>query len=126
MLEVPVLLVSLNIEPAGPRTVDIATAFGANVALHDYTGNGPNIVTSGQGTARITVPRNAEGRGYVCYSRTGIEGGFAVNSRATTQEFEGAADLDLPPADSGKTVQAGRIWCERDTPLRAVLGLPGL
>jgi hypothetical protein len=122
----PGLLVALNNDPAGPRTVEVATAFGANVALHDYTGNGPNIVTSGRGAARITVPRNAEGRGYVCYSRTGIDGGFVVTSRTTTQVFEGAADLDLPPADSGKAVQPGRVWCERDTPIRAVLGLPGL
>jgi len=109
----PGLLVALNNDPASPRTVEVATAFGANVALHDYTGNGPNIVTSGRGAARITVPRNAEGRGYVCYSRTGIDGGFAVTSRTTTQEFEGAADLDLPPADSGKAVQAGRSGIHR-------------
>jgi galactose oxidase len=121
----PGLLVALNNDPTGPRTIEVATAFGTNVALHDYSGNGADLVTTGQGTARITVPRNADGRGYVCYSRTGIDGGFVVTTRASTQEFEGATDLDLPPADSGKTVQAGRVWCERDTPIRAVLGLPG-
>ena len=119
-------LVALNNDPSAPRTVEVATAFGANVALLDYSGNGPDLVTSGQGTVRITVPQNADGRGYVCYSRTGIDGGFAVTTRAVTQEFEGAADLDLPPADSGKTVQAGRVWCERDTSIRAVLDLHGL
>ena len=72
------------------------------------------------------MPRNAHGRGYVCYSPTGIDGGFAVRTRDVTQEFEGAVDLDLPPADSGKTVQAGRVWCERDISIRAILGLPGL
>jgi len=122
----PGLLVALNNDPAAPRTVDVQTAFGANVALHDYSGNGADLVTTGQGTARITVPRNADGRGYVCYSRAGIDGGFAVTSHAVTQEFEGAADLDLPPADGGKTVQPGRVWCERDTSIRAVLGFPGL
>jgi hypothetical protein len=125
-LSAPGLLVALNNDPAGPRTIEVATAFGANVALHDYSGNSADLVTSGQGTARITVPRNADGRGYVCYSRTGIDGGFAVRTRDVTQEFEGAVDLDLPPADSGKTVQAGRVWCERDISIRAVLGLPGL
>ena len=122
----PGLLVALNNDPAAPRTIEVATAFGANVTLHDYTGHGPDLVTSGQGTARITVPRNAQGAGYVCYSRAGIGDGFAVTTRAVTQEFEGAADLDLPPADNGKTVQAGRVWCERDTPIRAILGLPVL
>jgi galactose oxidase len=118
--------VALNNDPSAPRTVEVATAFGANVALHDYSGNGPDLVTSGQGTVRITVSRNANGRGYVCYSRTGIDGHFAVTTRAVTQEFEGAADLDLPPGDSGKTVQAGRVWCERDTSIRAILDLHGL
>jgi hypothetical protein len=42
-------------------------------------------MTSGQGTARITVPRNDDGRGYVCYSRNGIDGGFAVTTHAVTQ-----------------------------------------
>jgi galactose oxidase len=122
----PGLLVALNNDPAAPRTIEVTTALGANVTLHDYTGHGPDLVTSGQGTARITVPRNAQGAGYVCYSRTGIGDGFAVTTRAVTQEFEGAADLDLRSAENGKMVQAGRVWCERDTPIRAILGLPGL
>jgi galactose oxidase len=122
----PGLLVALNNDPAGPRTIEVATAFGTNVVLHDYTGHAPDVVTTGQGTARITVPRNADGQGYVCYSRTGTDGGFVVAARAITQEFEGAADLDLPSADSGRTVQVGRVWCERETPIRAVLRLPGL
>ena len=125
-LGAPGLLVALNNDPAGSRTIEVATAFGANVALHDYSGNSADLVTSGQGTARITVPRNTHGRGYVCYSRTGIDGGFAVRTGNVTQEFEGAVDLDLPPADSGKTVQAGRVWCERDISIRVILGLPGL
>ena len=124
-LGAPGLLVALNNDPTAPRTVEVATAFGANVALHDYSGSAADIVTSGQGTARITVPRNADGRGYICYSRTGIDGGFAVTTRAVTQEFEAAADLDLPPADSGKTVQAGRVWCERNTSVRVALDMPG-
>lgn len=122
----PGLLVALSNDPSAPRTIEVATAFGADVALHDYSGNGADLVTSGQGTARITVPRNFNGRGYVCYSRAGIDGGFAVSPLAVRQEFEGSADLDLPPAESGQTVHPGRVWCERGTPIRAVLGLPGL
>jgi galactose oxidase len=122
----PGLLVALNNDPSGPRTVEVATAFGANVALHDYTGNSADLVTTGQGTARITVPRNADGRGYVCYSRIGIDGGFDVGTRAVTQQFEGAADLDLPPAENGNSVQPARIWCDRDTSVRALLDVPGV
>ena len=125
-LGAPGLLVALNNDPDAQRTVEVATAFGANVALHDYSGNAADLVTSGRGTARITVPRNADGRGYVCYSRPGIDDGFAVTTRAVTQEFEAAADLDLPPADSGKTVQAGRVWCEQNTSVRVALDMPGL
>ena len=122
----PGLLVALNNDPAAPRTIEVATAFGAHVALHDYSGNGADIVTTGQGNATITVPRNAAGRGYVCYSRTGIEGGFVASARPVTQEFAGAADLDLPPAANGRTIDVGRVWCEAQTPIRAVLGMPGL
>ena len=122
----PGLLVALNNDPAAPRTIEVATTFGAHTALHDYTGHGPDLVTSAAGTVRLTVPRNAGGAGYVCYSRAGIGGGFAVTTRAVTQEFEGAADLDLPPAESNKTVQPGRVWSEAETPIRAVLEMPGL
>ncbi|MBV8455328.1 MAG: DUF1939 domain-containing protein, partial [Acetobacteraceae bacterium] len=122
----PGLLVALNNDPVAARTVEVQTAFGGNVALHDYSGNCADLVTSEQGTARITVPRNADGHGYVCYSRTGIDGGFAVTTRAVTQEFEGAADLDLPPAETNNPVQPGRVWSEAEMPIRAVLELPGL
>jgi glycosidase len=122
----PGLLVALNNNPSGPRTIEVATAFGANVTLHDYTGHGPDLVTSAQGTVRITVPRNVSGGGYVCYSRAGIGGGFAVTTRTVTQEFESAADLDLPPAEAGKTAQPGRIWCAAETPIQAVLEMPGI
>jgi hypothetical protein len=122
----PGLLVALNNDPTAQRTIEVATAFGAHTALHDYTGHAPDLVTSGAGTVRLTVPRNVRGTGYVCYSRAGIGGGFAVTTRTVTQEFEGAADLDLPPAESNKTVQPGRVWSEAETPIRAVLEMPGM
>jgi alpha-amylase len=122
----PHLLVALNNDPVGPRTIRVDTGFGAHVPLHDYTGHGPDAVTAGDGAVTLTVPRNADGAGYVCYSRAGIGGGFAVTTRAVTQEFEGAPDLDLPPAVAGQTVQAGRVWCAAETPIRAALAMPGL
>ncbi|HZU89678.1 MAG TPA: hypothetical protein VE993_10525, partial [Stellaceae bacterium] len=122
----PGLLVALNNDPSEPRTIEVATAFGGNAALHDYAGHGAAVVTTPQGTARITVPRNADGSGYACYSRAGIAGGFAVEARSVSQHFEGAADLDLPPADNGRTIAVGRVWCGAGTPLRAALDMPGL
>jgi alpha-amylase len=122
----PGLLVALNNNPNNPRTITVATSFGANLALHDYTGHSGDVVTNGQGAVSITVPRNADGHGYVCYSRTGIGGGFAVEIRATTQDFEGAGDLDLAPAQSGKVVQTGRVCCDRGTALSATLAVPAL
>jgi galactose oxidase len=122
----PGLLVALNNDPNNTRTITVATSFGANVVLHDYTGHSDDTTTNSQGNVTISVPRNADGHGYVCYSRTGIGGGFIVDTRATTQDFEGAADLDLPPAQSGKVVQVGRIWCDQATGISAFLIVPGL
>jgi galactose oxidase len=122
----PGLLVALNNDPNNPRRITVTTSFGANVALHDYAGHAGDNVTNAQGNITITVPRNNDGQGYVCYSRTGIGGAFEVHSHATTQDFEGAADLDLPPAQSGRAVQVGRVWCEQGTPISATLNAPGL
>ena len=117
----PHLLVGLNNDPAGPRTITIATGFGPNVPLHDYTGHAADTGTDGNGNATITIPRNNNGLGYVCYSRDGQSGGFDITPRPITQDFEGAADLDILPALSGKPVQVGRIWCAANSPIRAVL-----
>lgn len=115
----PHLLVGLNNDPGNQRTITIATGFGANAALHDYTGHAPDIFTNGNGNVTITIPRNDNGLGYVCYSRAGQGGGFDITARAVTQDFEGAADLDILPASSEKPVQAGRIWCGANTAVRA-------
>jgi len=86
----PGLLVALNNDPNNLRTITVETSFGPNAALHDYTGHSPDAVTNGQGSVTITVPRNADGHGYVCYSRTGIDGAFAVHTHTTTQEISRA------------------------------------
>jgi alpha-amylase len=118
----PHLLVGLNNDPNNPRTVNVATGFGSSVALHDYTGNSPDVVTDGNGSVTITVPKNQNGRSYVCYSRHGFEGAaFAVVSRPVAQDFEGAEDLDIPAATSGNTIDVGRVWCRAGSPLSLVL-----
>ena len=106
----PHLLVGLNNDPNNTRTITVATDFGPNVALHDYSGHGGDAMTAADGSVSITVPRNTNGLGYVCYSRQGIGGGFEKVPRAVTQVFEGAPDLDVGPAVQGKSVIVGRIW----------------
>jgi hypothetical protein len=117
----PHLLVGLNNDPGGPRTIAVATGFGPNVTLHDYTGHAPNAITDGDGNVTITIPQNDNGLGYICYSRDGQAGGFEITPQPVTQDLEGAADLDILPALSGKPVQAGRVWCAANSLVRAQL-----
>ena len=51
------------------------------------------------------------------YSIQNQGGGFAVTPLPVTQDFDGAADLDILPALSGTPVQAGRIWCAANSPV---------
>lgn len=112
----PGLLVALsNSNDSQRRTV--GTSFGPNVRLHEYTGKHDDVWTNNYGEVTITIPKNDNGRSYLCFSRTGHDGGFKLNRRATTQTVFGAADLDKPQAQNGKQVDAARIWCDVDTDL---------
>jgi len=125
----PNLLVGLNNDQFnGWRTVTVQTGFGGNVHLHDYSGHSGDLWTDPWGNATIGIPPNDNGNGYVCYSRTGQDSGFAVPRLATTQVFEGAADLDIGPAVGGQTVMVGRIWCDAGTTvhLAAERATPGI
>jgi len=64
----------------------------------------------------------------VCYSPAGLDKPNTVNRMATTQVFEGAADLDIGPAVGGEAVTVGRIWCDAHVPveLRPEAGEPHL
>ena len=73
------------------------------------------------GRVTITIPRNDGGRGYVCYSRAGIGGDFAIQGHSVTQDYEGAPDLDIKPADSTQFVQVCRVWAAQGKPIRASL-----
>jgi alpha-amylase len=125
----PNLLVGLNNDMFnGWKTVTVQTAFGANVQLHDYSGHAGDLWTDGQGRATIGIPQNDNGQGYVCYSRAGLGKPNPVNRLATTQVFEGGADLDIGAAVGGESVMVGRIWCEAGVPveLRMESGGPHL
>jgi galactose oxidase len=117
------LLVVLNNDPGSPRTIRVATGFGSNVALHDYTGHLADVVTDGSGAMTVTVPANVNGLGYVCYSRQRQDRALTPASHTVMQDFEGAADLDILPCTNGKAVVGGRIWCAAGSPITATLTL---
>ncbi len=115
------LLVGLNDNGASARTVTVQTDFGSGVSLHDYTGHGPDVWTDGSGRATITIPADVNGGGYVCYSWQGYGGGFSPATDAVTQEYAGAQDLDIRPADNTAPVQVCRVWVARGAPVRGAL-----
>jgi hypothetical protein len=114
------LLVALNNDPAGPRTIRVSTGFGAHVGLHDYTGHAGDVATDGAGALTLTVPANRNDLGYVCYSRQGQDRALNPGSHGVTQDFEGAADLDIEPCVDGGTVLTGRVWCAAGSPIEAL------
>lgn len=120
-LGAPRLLVGLNNREESPRTITVDTGFGPNAILHDYAGHGGDVRTDDRGRVTITIPRNEGGRGYVCYSRAGIGGDFAIQGHAVTQDYEGAQDLDIKPADSTQFMQVCRVWVAQGKPMRASL-----
>jgi alpha-amylase len=112
----PNLLVGMNNDMYhGWRQLTVATNFGANVQLHDYTGHANDVWTDNFGNVTISIPPNDNGYGYVCYSRPGYAQPFRPKSRPTTQTFFGAADLDIPPLSPDQPVSLPRIWCQAGT-----------
>jgi alpha-amylase len=115
------LLAAINDNGATDRTVSIAAGFGPNVQLHDYTGHSGDVFTDGNGNVNIRIPKNS----FVAYSRTGIDGGFHASQFAVTQEFAGATDLDIKPADNTDFVTVGRIFAQSGNTIRADLFYDG-
>ncbi len=112
----PGLLTALNFDTWNQRGITSDTSFGPNVQLHDYTGRHADIWTDGNGRATFTIPSNAyaNGQSYLCFSRANVGLPIPINTRATTQVFFGASDLDIPPALNGQTT-VGRIWCAENS-----------
>jgi alpha-amylase len=115
------LLVGLNNNGDNGATITVDTGFGPNVKLHDYTGHSGDIQTDGGGRATIAIPVNANGLGYVCYSREGIGGEFPVDARDVMQDYEGAADLDIPAADNTAFVQVCRVFVDSGQTIKGEL-----
>ena len=82
-------------------------------------GTPSDVATDGAGAVTLTVPANRNGLGYVCYSRQGQDRALNPGSHGVTQDFEGAADLDIPPCVNARTVLIGRLWCDAGSPIEA-------
>ncbi|MCA1594835.1 MAG: hypothetical protein LC772_00185 [Chloroflexi bacterium] len=124
------LLVGLNDNERDAQTVTVQTGFGAGQTLHDYAGHGPDLHTAGpSGRVTVTIPPDRDGHGYVCYSRLRppsrrSTARIAAQQRPcwrVTQEYAGARDLDIKPADHTAAVTVCRVWAAAGTPLRGNL-----
>lgn len=104
------LLVGLNNNTGFDYRLTCATGFGANVHLHDYTGHGADVTTDASGNASLDLPVATNGNGYCCYAPAGITGSFTAPQLSTTQEYAGASDLDIKPADNTTLVTVGRVY----------------
>ena len=115
------LLVGLNDNGSSSRTVTVQTNFWANTHLHDYTGHSPDIWTDGSSNATITIPADVSGGGYVCYAPAGQTGIYPISNLAVTQEYAGASDLDIKPADPAGPVQVCRVWAAKGASVSGAL-----
>lgn len=119
----PNLLVALSNDVWNPQwhTINVQTGFGANVEIHDYSGhNDTNYWTDNNGRVTIGIPPGANGKGYGCWSRVGMDQAIKPPSYSTTQTFFGADDLDIPGANNN-IVNAGRIWVKAGSPILSTM-----
>jgi alpha-amylase len=115
------LLVGLNKDAGTSRTITVQTGFPANTPLQEFTGHGATVTTQNNSQVTIVIPKNTNGEGYVCYGRPARLQAFLPELRMTTQEYEGAQDLDIKPAVENERVQVCRVFCEAHTDLRVGL-----
>jgi alpha-amylase len=115
------LLVALNKDPNTSRYITVQTGFPQHTQLQDFAGHGPTVTTDAQSNVGITVPRNQNGAGYVCYARPTPLVPFAVNGIYVVQDYEGASDLDIKPATSNEVVSVCRVFAEAHQAMHARL-----
>jgi alpha-amylase len=116
------LLTALNFDTYNWQHPYVQTTFGGNQWIHDYTGNGPDLRTDGNGGVQLALRPNAfsSGLSYSMYSKGGVNQPIHVNSYATAQTFFGAADLDIGPVVSG-VKSIGKVWCAKNKPISLLL-----
>jgi alpha-amylase len=112
------LLVGLNKDSVS-RSIQVQTGFPPHTQLHDFTGHSGADTTDGNSIATIVIPPNTNGGGYVCYALPQQSGPFPVTTIATTQDYEGASDLDIKPVVENQRNQVCRIFSEDNTTIEA-------
>jgi alpha-amylase len=115
------LLVGLNKDASSSRTITVQTGFAPSTQLHEFTGHGAVVTTESNSQVSIVIPRNMNGQGYVCYARATQFKPRLPAIRVTTQEYEGAPDLDIKPAVERERVQVCRVFVEEHTELQVRL-----
>jgi alpha-amylase len=93
--------------------------------LQEFTGHGATVTTQNDSQVTIVIPKNTNGEGYVCYGRPTQLQAFLPQVRVTTQEYEGARDLDIKAAVENERVQVCRVFCEAHTDLRVGFSFDG-
>jgi alpha-amylase len=109
------LLVGLNKDGGTARTIQVQTGFPPHTQLRDFSDHQGPVTTDQNSAVRITIPKNNNGKGYVCYARNQPITPFPAQGHATTQDYEGASDLDIRPALEGQRVQVCRIFASANT-----------
>jgi alpha-amylase len=112
------LLSGLNKDANASRRVTVQTGFPPNTRLQEFTGHGSGVSTKSDSQVDITIPRNENGNGYVCYAMPRELRIPARAVHATTQVYEGAQDLDIKPALENEKVQVCCIFAEAQTQLQ--------
>ncbi len=115
------LLVGLNKDSNNSRTIHVQTGFPPNTHLQDFAGHSGPITTDSDGSVTLTIPTCTEGRGYVCYSEPEAITQFPARPVITTQDYDGAQDLDIAGATDAKRLQVCRVFADANTSIEAKL-----
>ena len=115
------LLVGLNKASNASRTITVQTGFPPHTRLEDFAGHEEAVSTDAHSNVTITIPKCTNGLGYVCYSQPQPITLFAAKPLVTTQDYEGAPDLDIPAASDAKQVQVCRVFADANSAIEAKL-----
>lgn len=59
--------------------------------------------------------------GYCAYAPTGLSGSFTATQLSKTQEYAGASDLDIKPADNTTLNSVRRVYVDANKPISGAL-----
>jgi alpha-amylase len=116
------LLVGLNKDAGTTRTITVQTGFAPNQELQNLVDDAaPRVKTDAHSIVKITIPKNENGLGYVCYGVPATVQKFDRRPILTTQDYEGATDLDIKPAIASQAIQVCRVFPDANTTLQCRL-----